>query len=329
MASPHPLEPPPGLQVEPLETAYPTLYVWRYRREREELSALYEKAKGEQWNVSSLDWSIAVDLEAPNQMMEMGVPIYGSEWWEKMTAKERMRTRVAFEVWTTSNLLHGEQGALFAASQIASAAPNIEAKLYAATQTVDEARHVEAFSRYLDEKIGWSFPINRELRRLLDQIMTDRRWDMKFLGMQILVEGLALAIFQLSLDIIEEPLLESILKGIIRDEARHVAFGLHALRGYYPELTEGERREREEFCGEACALMRDRLVGAEVFEHLGLPVKECLAYSLQSPIMQQFRSMLFARVVPNLKRLDLLGPRLRERFEQLGILQFESLPADA
>lgn len=315
--------------AERIETAYPTTYVWNYRPAREDLQALYEKAKGEQWNVSSLDWSRSVDFDAEAAMMDYAVPIYGSPWWERMSDKERKRARFAFHAWMLSNLMHGEQGALFAASQLVAAAPDIDSKFYASTQAMDEARHVEAFSRYLNEKVQLTFPVNRELRILLDQIMTDRRWDMKFLGMQILVEGLALAVFQLAYQFIDEPLMHELLGGIIKDEARHVAFGVTALRDVYPQLTEAERGEREEFCGEACELMRDRLLGAEAFDYLGLPTKECLAYGLQSPIMQQFRAGLFTRVVPNLKRLGLLGPALRRRFEQLGILEFESLPADA
>lgn len=313
---------------ESMEVTCPATYVWSYQPARQDLPALYEKAKGEQWNVSDLDWAAPVDLEAHDALMELAVPIYGSPVWERLAERERTRARIAFHAWLLSNLLHGEQGALLASGQIVTAVPDIECKLYAATQAMDEARHVEAFSRYLTQKAGMQFPINAELRRLLDQIMTDRRWDMKLLGMQILVEGLALAIFQTALQFLSEPLMVSILRGVIKDEARHVAFGVRALTGAYSDLTEGERREREEFCAEACALMRDRLLGTEVFAHLGLPVEECMKYALESEPMQQFRAALFQRIVPNLKRLGLLGPALRRRCAKLGILTYEDCPAD-
>src|SRR5688572_19006825 len=142
-------EPKPHVRSESIPTAHPTMFLWDYAPVRGELSSLYEKAKTEQWNVSDLDWSREVDFENENQMLEIAVPIYGSPIWERLTHGERTKLRVAFHAWTLSNLLHGEQGALFAASQIVTAAPDIEAKLYASTQAMDEARHVEAFSRYL------------------------------------------------------------------------------------------------------------------------------------------------------------------------------------
>jgi len=222
-----------------------------------------------------------------------------------------------------SNFMHGEQGALLAASQIVDATPSMEAKFYGATQVMDEARHVEVFARYLNEKLGGPYRINPHLKSLLDAILTDGRWDMKYLGMQILVEGLAMAAFGFMHKTCSEPLLRELLHYVIRDEARHVAFGVISLNDWFTRLPDRERREREEFVFEGCRLMRDRLLARDVWETMGWPVDEVTEIVLHSETMIEFRKMLFSKVVPNVKRLGLLTPWLRERFAELDILKFE------
>ena len=171
--------------------------------------------------------------------------------------------------WQLSQFMHGEQGALIVASQLTGAVPWIDAKYYAATQTMDEARHVEVFSRYLREKLEWEWPINANLKQLLDIIICDRRWDFKYLGMQILVEGLAMAAFANMYQLAQEPLLKELVHYVMKDESRHVAFGVISLKGYYLDMPENERRDREDFVIEACELMRDRLLAEEVADYLG------------------------------------------------------------
>ena len=188
---------------------------------------------------------------------------------------------------------------------------------------MDEARHVEVFSRYLHEKLEWEFPISENLRKLLDTILTDSRWDFKYLGMQILVEGLAMAAFGNLYQMAEDPLIKQLIHYVMRDEARHVAFGVLSLQGYYDEMPENELRDREEFIIEASLLMRDRLVGDDIADVMGFDRAEVRELILASPIMQAFRQQLFARVVPNVKRLGLLTPRVRQAFEEMKILQFE------
>jgi hypothetical protein len=225
--------------------------------------------------------------------------------------------------WQLSQFMHGEQGALIVASQLVSAVPMMDAKLYAASQTMDEARHVEVFSRYLKDKIEWEWAVNQNLKRLLDTIIQDSRWDLKYLGMQILVEGLAMAAFANFHQLTNEKLLKALIHLVMRDESRHVAFGVLSLENYYAGMPASELRDREDFVVEACLLMRDRLVGEETADYFGLarePYKQCM---LESPILQLFRMQLFARVVPNLRRLGLLTPRVRGQFERMGILQFE------
>ena len=229
--------------------------------------------------------------------------------------------------WTLSQFLHGEQGALICTAQIVETVPWIDAKYYAATQVMDEARHVEVFARYLDEKLSGHYPINAHLKMLLDDIIADTRWDMTYLGMQIMVEGLALAAFGFIHQMTTEPLLKKLLRYVMSDEARHVAFGVLSLQEYYQELDGAEIRERQEFAFEAAVRMRDRFLQQEVWEQHGRrregggPPRDAGRRD-----RTMFQSMLFSKIVPNCKKLGLLDAGdgwLRERFTELGVIQFE------
>ena len=309
--------------IERLATSYETTYAWRYEMVRRDLHALYEKAKREQWNGSEiLPWTTAVDPES-EILPDLQIPVYGTHIWERCTPQEILRLRHESIRWMLSNFMHGEQGALLATAQIVDATPGMDAKFYGATQVMDEARHVEVFARYLHEKLGGPYPINEHLKSLLDAILTDGRWDMKYLGMQILVEGLAMAAFGFMRQTCTEPLLRDLLHYVIRDESRHVAFGVLALNDHFLDMDERARREREAFVFEGCRLMRDRLLAKDVWRTMGWPVDEVTEIVLHSPTMIEFRKMLFSKIVPNVKRLGLLSPWLRERFAEIDILKFE------
>lgn len=321
-------EPPQGTSTIPV--TYDTVFTWSYAAERLDLRNLYEKSKDAMWNArTDLAWDTNVDPEAPTMPDEMS-PIFGTHLWDKLDKKTELpKLRRLHGSWMLSNFLHGEQGALLATSQILASVPNPDAKMYAATQVMDEARHVEAYDRYLREKIECTFPISPYLRTLLDSILTDSRWDMKYLGMQIMVEGLALAAFGFIQQMSSEPLIRDITHRIMQDEARHVAFGVLSLKGIYADMKESELRDREDFIIESSRLMRDRFLGQEVWEHMGMPVQECLDLALASESMRVFRTLIFSKIVPNVKRLGLLTPRVRRGFEELDVIQFESWDASA
>lgn len=317
-----------GLAVVP--TTYETVFNWDYRITHPELPKLYEKAKEAQWNASTyLKWDTDVDPEAENSP-DQGIPIYGTPIWDKLDKKRELpRLRREMGSWLFSNFLHGEQGALIATAQILSCVPSSDAKFYAATQVMDEARHVEAYDRYLREKYELVYPISPHLKQLLDLIIQDSRWDMKYLGMQIMVEGLALAAFGFIHQTSNEPLIREIVHMIMRDEARHVAFGVLSLEGIYKEMKPSELKDREDFVIESSRLMRDRFLGQEVWERMGMPVAECMEHVLNSEYMKMFRQLLFSKIVPNVKRLGLLTPRVRQAFTDLGVIHFEDWEASA
>jgi hypothetical protein len=315
----HPEEP-----LEQFRVPQDVTYNWEYAATRKQLMRLYEKAKREQWNSTErLAWSTDVDPES-QLVPDMAIGIYGTPMWEKLTEREVERLRHESMTWQLCQFMHGEQGALLATAQIVDSVPWYEAKQYGATQVMDEARHVEVYRRFVQEKLEHEYPINPMLKQLLDAILTDSRWDMKFLGMQILVEGLALAAFGTMRDTCTNDLLRELTAAVMEDEARHVAFGVLSLREFYSDLTEKQREEREDFTYEASVLMRDRILNREVWEAMGMDADACIEVALESPLAKEFRRRLFSKIVPNVKSLGLLSDRQRERFAELGILEFES-----
>ena len=320
--------------IHTVEDNSDALFTWDYAKgARPQLERLYEKAKTSQWNAQTdLDWSIEVDpYEAFSIFSESGADeeyesnpdLPTAKWGE---AEWREFSLESFK-WRMSQFLHGEQGALLCTAKIVETVPWIDAKYYAATQVVDEARHVEVFAQYIDTKLGDSYPINAHLKMLLDDIINDSRWDMTYLGMQIMVEGLALAAFGFMHQLTPEPLLKKLLRYVMADEARHVAFGVLSLQEFYADLSQAELRERQEFAFEAAVRMRDRFLSQEVWERMGVPVRPMVENFLSLPPEHKpFQNILFSKIVPNCKKLGLLDAGdgwLRRRFEDIHVIQFE------
>lgn len=308
-----------------------TRFTWEYDDSRARLLALYQKGKDKQWDAQSrIDWSTDVDPMNPLGLPDEVLPLFGSPMWEAADDKLRAAMRQHSQAWQFSQFLHGEQGAMMCAAKIVEVVPDMDAKFYAATQTMDEARHVETFSRFLQEKIGLVYPINKNLTALLDDTLSDSRWDMPYLGMQVLVEGLALAAFGVQRDLAAPGSLgKQVLAYVMQDEARHVAFGRISLKDYYRELTDSERNDREEFVVDACYLMRDRFRGEEVFETLGLDVQACAQWVDTAPMMAQFRAYLFSRIVPIVKDIGLWGPKVQKAFADMGVIDMAGIDIDA
>ena len=310
-----------------------TIFTWDYTKgARPGLEKLYEKAKTSQWNgETDLPWHLDVDQEAvvlanaAAQNRGAALVVDGT-FFQNWGDQEWLQLGIESQNWMLSQFMHGEQGALVCTAKIVETVPWIDAKYYASTQVMDEARHVEVFAKYLNEKLSGHYPINAHLRLLLDDIVADSRWDMTYLGMQIMVEGLALAAFGFMHQMTTEPLLKKLLRYVMSDEARHVAFGVITLKDYYQELTTAELIERQEFAYEAAVRMRDRFLQQEVWERMGVPVKEAISVIMATPDQQLFQQMLFAKIVPNCRKLGLIDAGdgwLRERFTELGVIEFE------
>lgn len=322
--------------VHAVEDNCDAIFTWGYDKgERKPLDKLYEKAKTSQWNgQTDLDWSIEVDLEAlmANSVRDPMEVQYFEENPDSplrnFSEKEWSQLGMESFNWSLSQFMHGEQGALLCTAKIVESVPWIDAKYYAATQVVDEARHVEVFAQYLDTKLGGiGYPVNHHLGLLLDDIINDSRWDITYLGMQIMVEGLALAAFGFMHQTTQEPLLKKLLRYVMSDEARHVAFGVLSLKEVYEDMTHAELRERQEFAFEAALRMRDRFMRQEVWHRMGVDTEEMVKFQLDMPDeLRVFQRMLFSKIVPNCKKLGLLDAGdgwLRDRFTDIGVIQFE------
>jgi hypothetical protein len=317
-----------------VHSVYDTVFTWDYDKgSRPKLDKLYEKAKKAQWNAQTdLPWETPVDQEelvvanaVANGGFQQGIDVSSTPL-AKWGDKEWIDFGVQSQNWTLSQFMHGEQGALVCTAKIVESVPWIDAKYYASTQVMDEARHVEVFAKYLDEKLSGHYPINAHLRLLLDDIIADSRWDMTYLGMQIMVEGLALAAFGFMHQMTTEPLLKQLLRYVMSDESRHVAFGVLSLQEYYQQLSAGELRERQEFAFEAAVRMRDRFLQQEVWDRMGVDPRIVAPLLLQVPERQMFQTMLFSKIVPNCKKLGLLDAAdgwLRTKFTELGVIAFE------
>ena len=297
-------------------------FTWEYDEGRDRLLALYQKGKDKQWDgTKRIDWDLEVDPYDPLGVPDENLTLHGTPYWDKMSEQNKRDLRQHYASWQFSQFLHGEQGAMVCAARIVESAPDLDAKFYSATQTMDEARHAEIYARFLQEKVGMLYPINDNLQSLLGDTLRDSRWDMPYLGMQVLIEGLALAAFGMLRDTTDKPLPKQILAYVMQDEARHVAFGRMALRDYYKQLSDAELREREEFVIEGCYLMRDRLRGVEVLENFGIPVAEAEEFSERSEYLQIFRQLLFSRIVPCVKDIGLWGERLQKAYLDMGVFE--------
>lgn len=311
--------------VDPVWTVpqgFETAFDWRFDDGRRHMMHLYQKGKDMQWDaLKRVDWDEEIDPENPMQLPDELSGLYYTPIWQKASRKEQAEMRRHFQAWTISQFLQGEQAAMICAAKIVQQVPDIDAKFYASTQVMDEARHVEVYKKFL-EKFDLAYPMTKPLQTLVDQALRDSRWDMTYLAMQVVIEGLALAAFGNIRDTSKNRLTQQVNAYVMQDESRHVAFGRLALRDYYPHLTDKERAEREEFLVEACYHMRDRFEQRETYEILGLDVEECVRLQNESGYMKLFRTMLFQRIVPIVRDIGLWSDKIKAAYADMGVLNF-------
>ena len=311
-------------------------YNWDYRVADNRIRRLYELGKELNWNASKdVNWQQTPDFgDAPtadherfDELLE-AYPWNGYAPFDAMSRQRQLEFVRHDQAWSLSQFLHGEQGALLVASQLAACAPSFNAKLYAASQTFDEARHVEVFNRYLRTKVGFSYPVTSGLKDLLDKVLTDQRWDLKFIGMQIVLEGLALAAFHTARNDTDDPVLKDLLYLVIRDEARHVTFGVNYLEEFVATLSDAEREDRAEFAYQACFVSRDRPDRQRRVPLLRLGCRARAPSACGARSERRLPEHALRRIIPNLKRIGLLTERIRPKFEAMGVLDFEHLATD-
>ena len=310
-----------------MPASHASYFDWSYPSDYEGLTELFREAQASQWQVDELPWHIEVDPYDPQ------VPLISDDFLdfaliERITGVEiaperRLQHRADVFTWMMSQYLHGEQAALVASAQITESVRFFEGKLFGATQVADEGRHVEVFHRYVSQKLEKLYQIDDNLFVLIDALITEGRWDVKFLGTQIMVKGIALGAFSTLCEETSEPLLTALLQKVIADERRHLSYGVRALRDHIiPELSESERREREDWAFELAVLMRDRFLGYEIFQESfdGMMTRpQWRRLIRESAGMERFRSSLFGLWGPSLRSVGLLTSRIEPHYAQAGL----------
>ncbi len=318
-------------QEPDLNAAAKVVYQWNYAPEVDELRRLYNMATEAQWVAErDIDWDRPIDRELfSSTPLGAAVPIEKTSYWQSLdseTTWEVSRRTAAFRL---SNFLHGEQGALMVASQLVSSVPHTDAKFYAATQTMDEARHVEVFAKYI-EKLDEIRPIAAPLKDILDETLKTDDWLKKLVGMQIVIEGLALYSFREMRNYTEEPLLKELLTYVARDESRHHAYGVKYVARCVPHLSAEKLTELEDFALEASRTLIDNrnqqtLFGEalKIWEEVGVDVAGLLK-SLQDERDELTSGGTRGRrlgpisgfVVPTLRRCGLLSERVATHYHE-------------
>lgn len=291
---------------------------------------LYEKAKSMQWDAArDLDWSGEPSPDNPLAMPDATVAIHGSSLWRSMDERTRAQVRHDVQSWNVSQILYGEQAALICASRLAQGEPALEMKLAASSQVIDEARHIEAYARLMRTRFSSSYAISPSLRTLFGDIVSESRLDFSCLGMQILVEGMALSMFQNMRAYSADPLFRTMLTLILRDEARHFAIGKLSLARSCGELDAHQRAQREEFICEAALRLNEHLCANEVWASVGLTRAQRQALVVESHVSLNLRRSIFRRLVPTVRDLGLLGAHARRVFAELDMLEYADFPLAA
>ncbi len=321
------------VQTEGVRAAMEAVYNWNYEPEIDEIRTLYANALDRQWiALRDLDWEGELDHDAFSDSFVLGpIPIQQTNYWKSLPSEVRWDVSRGLATFLLSNFLHGEQGALMVASQLVNAVPHMDAKLYAATQTLDEARHVEVFAAYI-HKLGEIQPIAPGLKSLLDTILATEDWTKKAVGMQVVTEGLALYMFRDMRNATREPLLRNLLTLVSRDEARHTGYGIKYLSHVIPTLSPAEREELEDFAFDSARMLIDSRSGTslrqsafEVMSSAGIDLSEAIPAVMKerenlAPARQpdpRRRGPIRGFVIPTLRTLGLMSERLESRFEEV------------
>jgi hypothetical protein len=305
---------------------------WDYGSRVAELRSLYEKGKVHQWNAETdLDWSIPCtndNLIVGHQasMLAMLTQMAGRD--------EATQKAAAFDEinYLLSQLLHGEQAALQLCGQLTNVCEQMDEKWYAASQVIDEARHIEVISKFIERKMGTIYPIAPTLKILLDELLQVESAHKKTLGMQCLFEGMAVGIFDMLRGESKNALLSEMLRRVEQDEARHAAFGVLVMRRVVAESEPEQMDEMEDWAfGVLEALNANqqldmlRVLGPKY----GIDPEQVTRMALAMPNFAEFNSMAYMHtVLPNLTSLGLITERTRDRYLDLGMLAAGSLAAE-
>jgi hypothetical protein len=314
-----------NMPIDNIVTELKTLWKFDYESNIKALRDLYELAKKQQWNAATdISWDLEIDKDC--DILDPKQDAFRDfDFVKALPEDKQVELAVRRAAWTLSQFLHGEQGALLCCGQLVEAVPDIDGKLYAATQVIDEARHVEVFHRYVD-RLDRVYPIDPALQGVINAILQADMWQMKCVGMQVIVEGLAMGSFKIMKEGTRDPLLKSIVELTAQDEARHVAYGLIYMKDEIPKMSEPDRDRLEDFALTAVDAMVGRGRGmssqGEIFAGLGIDrdaAVEEVAERVRSPEFRKSRPNAFRDyVIPQIQRIDLITERTAQGYRDLG-----------
>lgn len=308
-----------------------SIFISNYEVKNERITNLYNKANSNFWNPKTdIDWSIEIDQEKiiNKELIPKNFTKYIGTPFEKWREKEWLKYNIEAKNYNISQLRHSEQAGLLFAVKLAEKVPYFESKLFASTQAIDEAKHLDVFTQYINKHIETQYTFNSVIENYLADILNDSRWDFVYLGGQVIGEGQTLSYLSTIYHTTLDPLLKQILRLILSDEARHVAFGVLSLTDEYKDLSDLEMKERQEFAYETSIKILGRLNQDEVWEKLGVNPIEAKNISVNSTKNKMARQISFSKIVPNCKKLGLLDRNdgwLRRRFEELEVIHFEDM----
>jgi hypothetical protein len=320
---------PVASTVHAIPARFDTLFQHDYPVEHPELRRLYENAKRDQWNVSrDIDWTKPVDLDEGVVADEL-IDIYGTPYWDRLSKRDKSELNRRFTAWRLSLLLHGEHGAMLVCSQLVEMVQGTDAKFFQATQVVDEARHNEVLNRYMAEKLGGLYyPLAGNVRELFDTLLGDSRWTVKTIGLQLVAETFAVALFKMLGETAKDQLFKEICRFILQDESRHMGFGMLSLPAVIASLSEKERIELEDFTHWALVRTLTGLFPGQVYREMGFSEAEVQAIQTMrrgraagndnTLFRKTFKRDLHSTLLQNLSRVGLLTERIAPKLESLG-----------
>ncbi len=314
------------MSLEEVLTPVRTLWRFDYETNVKPLRDLYEVAKKEQWNAASdIPWDKEIaddgDILDPRQdvMQEF-------DFIRNLPEDKRRALSARRAAWMLSQFLHGEQGALLCCGQLVEVVPDVDGKLYAATQVVDEARHVEVFHRYI-KRLDRVYPITPGLKQVLDAILQADMWQMKCVGMQIIVEGLAMGSFKIMKEGSRDELLRRVVELTAQDEARHVSYGLIYMKDELPKMADPDRERVEDFALAALRMMAGNQAARSgpmlaLLPEVGIDPNEAAAEMREKFADPEFQARrpnaVRDYVIPQLQRLGLINERTAPGYRELG-----------
>jgi hypothetical protein len=330
-------------QVDVFKSPMEICWEFSYEMNNEKLKKLYSKAKRLQWDAEQdIDWSLPIDPSRP-LIDEESFGLSQLPFVQRMSKSQQEALRAHVTAYQLSQFMHGEQGALMTAAALTHAVPDYEGKLYAATQTMDEARHVEVYERYI-RKLAIVYPMSKGLKEIIDVTLKADRWVKIAIGMNMVVEGLALGAFQNMRRSTTCKLLRTITEGVLRDEARHVAFGNVYVAEAISQMHPDDREDVADFAFFAISTLRGARRGtdgtdgsftpdpgfAQVLIAVGIEPSDFIQGVMEAradgkrvkPPADQvhaYRDLM----MPALVRVGAVTDRARERYAAAGIPVFE------